>query len=173
MCIVSEDTYGYAFFNELLKGLKERYNINDLALHNLGRSYNTYRGSHYDKLNKITKALCASNDCDIIIVTKDADGSNINDVSGEIMHYIPNDFNKVKVLVFDYEIEDWIVYNILGRLSPKPSKYLMEHFQYDKSQLPKYAKDILNNIKSLCELESFRTFLRYLCIENIVCRQVK
>lgn len=168
VCVISEDTYGHEFFKELFKRLKDTYSINNLIFHNSGRSYTTYRGCHYDKLYNIAKILCSASACDVIIITKDADGRDIADVKNEVRQYIPRDCTIIKILVFNYEIEDWIIYSKLGHLDPNPSKYLKDHLRYEKFQLPKYVKEL--DFNKLCNLESFRDFIKYLNTENLICK---
>lgn len=161
MCIVSEDTYGYIFLRKIIYRLKDCCKAPDLEVYNTGSSYNTYRGSHYDKLVRIVRVLCPF--CDIILITKDADGRNIHEEEDKLKNLI-NNCEKVKFLIFNYQIEDWIVYSLTKHLDPNPAEYLKTHYQYEKYKLDDYADKLKFEI--LKNLDSFYKFIQYIKLEK-------
>ena len=75
-----------------------------------------------------------------------------------------NNCEKVKFLIFNYQIEDWIVYSLTRRLDPNPAEYLKTHYQYEKYKLDEYADKL--EFEILKNLDSFYKFIQYIKLEK-------
>lgn len=155
--IISEDDYGGAFLKNVIAQLKTKKLIGNV----------TVKGSKpmlplcNSKLDRILKSFDTS--CDKIIIMLDSDGpENIENRRANIERHVPKMKTPVKIILADYEIEEWICIskNLTWKHS-KPSEVLKNKFRYTKSSLPRYASELdFDELQKKCK--SFNDFLNAL-----------
>lgn len=158
--ILSEDFYGKEFFKKLVERLKEENIISKTTQINTDR----FHGKCYEKSGRVIKTGVM--DFDNVIVVADADNpKNKSKANEEIEKHILKEIkNKVKIIILDYEIEEWICYNFDIKFQyEKPSVALNDWCRknrgsfYKKYQLPNFVKEL--NIKNLLKYPSFNEFV--------------
>ncbi len=163
--IITEDAYGGEFFKRVLVILNRRGLLKDVRLKKLsGRRKNPIHAPYLcnPKLNRIIKAVEISKP-DLILITYDGDGpSSYASRLIDVKKHIPKETKTpVRILLFEYEIEEWICKSLELSWSIKPSDELKRRFDYKKSQLPMYADKLdFGKLKGNCR--SFRRFLEIL-----------
>lgn len=162
--ILTEDTYGKKFFDEIIKLLKEKSMISNEVKASCKRILGVCS-------RKMTRQINAAEDFDKIIVVVDGDG-NPEKKEKEVKERHFKDKNKLKkadTIVFKYEIEEWICYSQGIKFNNKPSdalnKWIKEEKQnfksgYEKKFLPEYVK--LLSFDKLRENGIFEKFLKLL-----------
>ena len=161
--IITEDAYGGEFFKRLLRRLN-REGLADVRLKKIrGRKNPIHAPFLCDpKLNRIIKAAELAKP-DFILVVYDGDGpSNYDSRKKDVEKHIPKNVKTpVKILLFEYEIEEWICRSLGYNWSTKPSDELKKREGYDKYKLPNYVDKLeFEKLKRNCK--SFREFLRIL-----------
>ena len=159
--IITEDAYGGEFFKRLLNRLN-RERLADVRLKRIrGRKNPIHAPFLCDpKLNRIIKAVELTKP-DFILVVYDGDGpSNYDSRKKDVKKHIPEDIKTpVKILLFEYEVEEWICKSLGYNWSTKPSDELKRREGYEKSDLPDYVNKLdFEELKRNCK--SFREFLR-------------
>ncbi len=154
VAILTEDTYGVNFFQNLIARLKKSETIRNEVGVKIKR-YNIY------KLKNLLRV--ANQDYDRTIVTVDCDGSCNNGNSKEINDLINGERRKNTVVInLEFEIEEWIcVSDGINYGSEKPSIVLKSQRKYEKFQLPIYA-DKLKVRELLDKSESFSLYIQAL-----------
>jgi len=94
---------------------------------------------------------------DMVLLFIDADGMKVENIRKECEGIIGKS-NKVRIIIFDQEIEEWITCST----QQKPSEELKSKRRYDKSMLPDYVDEVVSNYSKLTNLRSFRDFLEAL-----------
>lgn len=116
---------------------------------------------HHAKLNgKITKQIKANiGKVDRIVIIADADGGDPAAKRQNIARFVDNvDSEHVKIVLLDYEIEEWICYSEGIKFDDqKPSNVLKHKRGYEKFRLPEYAEKI--DCKKLQDINSFKRFV--------------
>ena len=154
IAILTEDTYGVNFFQNLITRLKKLGTIRNEVGIKIKR-YNIY---------KLTNLLrVAKQDYDRTIVIVDCDGSCNNGNSKEINDLINKEGTKNTIGInLEFEIEEWICISEGVNYGPeKPSDVLKSQRKYEKFRLPIYA-DKLKIEELLDKSESFSFFIRAL-----------
>jgi len=159
--IITEDAYGGEFFKRLLIRLN-RHGLTDVRLKKIrGRKNPIHAPFLCDpKLNRIIKAAELSRP-DFILVVYDGDGpSQYDSRKNDVEKHIPKGVKTpVKILLFEYEIEEWICRSLGYNWSTKPSDELKKRERYAKHKLPDYVDKLdFEKLKKNCN--SFREFLR-------------
>ncbi len=161
--IITEDTYGGEFFKRLLNRLRSE-GLADIGLKRLSGRRNPIHAPYLcnPKLGKILHASELSRP-DFILLVYDGDGpSNYKSRRRDVEKHIPSNIKtSVKILLFEYEIEEWIYRSLGYNWATKPSDELKRREGYVKHKLPDYVgkldfKKLRNNCKS------FQEFLRIL-----------
>ena len=158
--IITEDTYGGEFFKRLL-GRLNREGFTNIRLKKILGRKNPIRAPFLcdPKLNRIIKAAELAGP-DFILVIYDGDGpSNYASRKKDVGKHIPKSLKTpVKILLFEYEIEEWICRSLGYSWSTKPSDELKKREGYEKYQLPDYVNKLdFERLKRNCK--SFREFL--------------
>lgn len=145
-----EDSFGRIFFKKFFAKKAEE----NIFSGQLKRSYNYPPGS---KMGRIISAN--SDNADRIIVIADADGKNREEMERRIYRHVGSEHaNRVRVVMLDYEIEEWICYSQGIKFDDqKPSDVLSHKKGYQKKQLPAYAERL--DCKKLQDCGSFRRLL--------------
>ncbi|MEO0134103.1 MAG: hypothetical protein ABIK72_05045 [candidate division WOR-3 bacterium] len=156
--IICEDTYGKEFFKKLTEKLKKQNRISKSLSIDVTHLNSTKCNS---KLTRVIKANI--DEYDKIIIITDADGQDKNEILEKVKRHIPDEYeNRIRVIILDYSIEDWIYVGLGDSFSKskKPLEILKEKYNYEKFHLPKYVEEI--NIEDLQNFPSFRDFLNRL-----------
>lgn len=151
--IFVEDSYGEEAIKILVDKLKDIGIVNKKILVDI----KPIPGLCSSKFSRIIRASAIEFDRVIIVV--DGDGNPQNIIKRERKHIPPDNIlcNKVHILVNKYEIEEWIIYALYGKISSNPSEKLKELTNgiYRKSYLPRYIEKIINNEHYLSKLLSY------------------
>ena len=95
---------------------------------------------------------------DRIIILMDADGRPLADKEEKIKEYIAKkDLDRVRIVLLDSEIEEWICYSLGIKTNGKPSDALAEKNGYQKRDLLKYASKI--DCTKLKDCQSFNRLI--------------
>ncbi|QDA30997.1 hypothetical protein FH039_04440 [Thermococcus indicus] len=161
--IITEDAYGGEFFKRLLSRLRTE-GLTDTRLKKLSGRKNPIHAPYLcnSKLGKILRASELVRP-DFILLVYDGDGpSNYESKKKDVEKHIPRNLKiPVKILLFEYEIEEWVCKSLGYSWSTKPSDELKRRERYTKSKLPEYADKLdFEKLKRNCK--SFREFLRIL-----------
>ena len=93
------------------------------------------------KLSRIVKLAIGV--ADRVIILMDAKGESLEKKTEEIKQYLRTiDMNRVRIVLLDHEIEEWICYSQGIRIKRKPSETLYARIGYRKNQLPSYASKL-------------------------------
>lgn len=151
IAILTEDTYGVNFFQNLIARLKKLETIRNEVGIKIKR-YNIY------KLTNLLRVVNQVYDKTVVIV--DCDGSCSTGNSKEINDLINKEGTTDTVVVnLEFEIEEWIcVSEGINYGLEKPSIVLKSQRKYAKFQLPSYA-DKLKVEELLDKSESFSHFI--------------
>lgn len=163
VCLLTEDTYAPAAIEELIKKL------GDAGL--IGRRVDVIKREHtygkYEpcnpKLGRIIKAI--ADKCDRILVFVDADGGDVELTRKErVDSHVDKAYKaKVKVVVFQQEIEE-LIDNF--HISQRPSDSLRRRIGYHKRELKKYIDELdlkdEGTLKRLGNLQSFKDLISFL-----------
>ena len=147
---LTEDCFGRIFFKKFFSKKAEK----NIFSGQLKRSRSCPPGS---KMGRIISAN--SDNADRIIVIADADGKNREEMEQRIHKYVGSEHaNRVRIVMLDYEIEEWICYSQGIKFDDqKPSAVLKHKKGYEKRQLPTYAERL--DCKKLRDCGSFRRLL--------------
>ena len=152
------DTYGKPFLKALTNRLKDEGLIANFHI-----SVAKFVGPCNQKLDRQIKALHFQTFFNAFLVFADADGKSQGQIKRTIVsHFSDISGVKFEVVVFKYEIEDWICESkgtcVQGN---KSSETLRKSEQYEKYRLPNYATTL--DIDKLCnDCESFKQFISFL-----------
>lgn len=135
VALYAEDAFGPQFFRKLIPVLREQGLVPPETT--------LVDASKYPVCNpKLGRIIAAARErTSRIIVVVDADGGNVTTAGLRTLgHVVPVDRDVTRVIVIDYEIEEWICvsmgYKTFGR---KPSEVLREKLGYEKYRLPEYV----------------------------------
>jgi len=181
--IYTEDSYGVAFFKKLIERLVKEKFI-DISL-----NVETKRLAGKCYLKSGRQIVTSIEFYDRIIVVIDAEGKNkktvkVNDLEKHVFNHIKhrvqkdhiNKFknkikDKLKIIVLDYMIEEWICYSLGIKVRNKPSedlngwlrKYKSYKHGYKKSTLPYFVYGEKSypkiNLKALMNYPTFKEFI--------------
>jgi hypothetical protein len=159
--IITEDAYGGEFFKRLLNRLN-REGLANIKLKKITGRKNPIHAPILcnSKLNRMIKAAELARP-DFILVVYDGDGhSNYDSRKNDVQKHIPKRVKTpVKILLFEYEIEEWICRSLGYNWSTKPSDELKKREGYEKYQLPDYVDKLdFEKLKRNCR--SFQEFLK-------------
>ena len=159
--IITEDTYGGEFFKRFLNRLRKE-GLANVGLKKLSGRKNPIHAPYLcnPKLGKILRASELSRP-DFILLAYDGDGSsNYKSRRRDVEKHIPRSLKTpVKVLLFEYEIEEWICRSLGYNWATKPSDELKQRERYAKHKLPDYVSKLdFEKLKDNCK--SFQEFLR-------------
>jgi len=156
--LIVEDSWGIQFFPKVIDRLK----VENLVNKNLIIQKPKHLPADCNgKLDVILKE--ADNKCDRIIIVLDADGpQNYKTRCERAQSHIPNNMTTpVKIILAEYEIEEWICYSKdikWKHNKPSDELKLKLKFGYIKSSLPKYAAELdFDKLGKNCK--SFKAFL--------------
>jgi len=153
--IIAEDTYAVKFLEGIIKRLNDAKIIAQEI--KIIRSRSTYGVGNVcnAKTRRIIDAW--EDEVDKILLFMDADGMPIEDKIKECKKII-GDSQKVKPIIFEQEIEEWITKST----QQKPSEELKTTERYEKYMLPNYVSRIKLDDPKLMNLRSFKGFLNAL-----------
>lgn len=157
--LIVEDRYGGDFFKNVIIQLKENGLVDKNIIipkpKHLSALCNT-------KLEPILRAV--NNTCDRIIIILDADSpQNREERYAKTQCHIPaNIKTPIKIVITDYEIEEWICISKNLKWHSKPSEELKNKFKYTKSRLPRYASELDFEVLMKKKCKSFISFLNAL-----------
>ncbi|WP_148258632.1 hypothetical protein [Thermococcus sp. AM4] len=160
--IITEDAYGGEFFKRLLNRLN-REGFTNVRLKKITGRKNPIHAPILcnSKLNRIITAAELARP-DLILVVYDGDGpSNYDSRKNDVQKHIPKKRIKtpVKILIFEYEIEEWICRSLGYSWSTKPSDELKRRERYAKHKLPDYVNKLdFDRLRRNCR--SFQEFLK-------------
>jgi hypothetical protein len=115
------------------------------------------------KVSRIIKATSLSFRLDKIVRIKDAHGKQLNKVREQVERFEFRELDEylrkiLRIVLLDYEVEEWICISKGIRFSDKPSEELRRRENYEKYKLPNYADEL--DIRKLREgSRSFREFV--------------
>ncbi|BAB67034.1 hypothetical protein [Sulfurisphaera tokodaii] len=155
VALLTEDTYAPAFIEGVIKRLIELKVVNSEIY--ICKGKDTYRKIQLctDKMRRIIKNIIDK--CDKILIFQDADGRNREEVYEEVRSHLKelnsNVGKKIFIIIFDEEIEEWILHNV-----HKPSDVLKRTRSYEKYQLPNYLNEVSSE-----RIQNLRSFKDFLC----------
>ncbi|MCG3109360.1 hypothetical protein L3N51_01650 [Metallosphaera sp. J1] len=151
ICGISEDTYGCEFIRGILEKLKSLRRVDESAWFADCYSVRGKQNVMSSKTERILKRLDSK--CDKILIFVDRDDDNLDDLQNSLnsLERVVGK-NKIHPVIFDPEIEEWIKPD-----DPKPSQYLKQHMDYDKSNLPRMVDTVPLDL--LERKRSFQDFL--------------
>jgi len=161
--IFTENAYGPDFIKRLIKRLKERGAIPADLFVNASHFLGVCRPKSGRQIG------AAYYDFDSIIVIVDAHGGDANEVEASVIKHVHGDFrDKLRMVILDYEIEEWVCRGLNIRFGQNPSEDLSSYLrrrkgykgEYKKHMLPEFADEV--NIERLMEYPSFKRFLKML-----------
>ncbi len=155
-CLV-EDAYGEYFWPEFFIKKKE-----ERALHNIPTPRKFISCTrNIPKLNKLIGNFIKSND-DFVLLILDAHGQDVTKVNGELYRKIKQEYhNKLKIHLFDHEIEEWICHVLDLKYNDKPAKVLKHKERYEKRNLPRYVRKL-----DCKKLKNCKSYIRFLDVLN-------
>ena len=150
--IYTEDSYGKPFFKRLIQRLKE----SNKAPKNLAIECTHLLAPCNPKLKRLIRADMM--DFDKVIVIADGD-NHPKTKEKEIKGHVPRKFRKnIKIIVFKYEIEEWICRSLGIAYRSKPSAALKRLKNYFKRDLPKCVEKL--DLERLDKEATFQEFLK-------------
>ena len=144
-----EDRFGIPFFRKLFqKKLKENVfsgRLKSVRQVPLGFKISRVIEWHIKRIDRV-------------IIIADSEGLPLKDKEAKLLGYVEKEYRKiVKIVLLDYEIEDWICYSLdIKPGGKKPSNVLKYAETYEKSHLPKYVDEL--DCKKLVGCGSFKRF---------------
>ena len=156
--LIVEDFYGVEFLKNVIDRLKETNLLN--------KNLQIPKPKHIpaDCNGKLDEILTMfDNTCDKIIIIFDADDTrNYKNRYERAQSHVPKMKTPVKIILTDYEIEEWIcISKNLKWKHSKPSDLLKIKYEYEKYKLPKYASELdFDELQKNCR--SFKAFLNAL-----------
>ena len=160
--IFTEDTYGVEFFNNLIQMISKRYKTQlKVTLHRLA-------GKCYPKVNRQITAACNSTKNGIVLIIADAEGENVQSVERFLLRYVPKTCPiPVRLLIFQYMIEEWICVGLSIKYSSDLIRRLDEYLRNMRGPNYKYKKRILPDFVErldMNKLEQHSLFVKFLNI---------
>jgi hypothetical protein len=152
--IVTTDRYGKSFIDGLIKKIKDTYEYPE----RMPTIYSTMGDGGLNRINKIIESGLIRHEVVVLLIDGHKNRALISRLSEVLKNHPKRD--KVKLLVFDSEIEDWILKSEKQNVNKarKSSAAIKEYKKYD---LPDYASKI--NLKILEKRDTtFKEFLKIL-----------
>ena len=151
--ILCEDKYGEPFLRELTNRLKTEGKISPA----LGLDMLKFYGACNSKLEKQLR-IKASEDTRHLIILVDSDGHDKVSLVARVRQHVPDDLAGITyIIVFDYEIEDWLCSGLGIAINGRTAQIMKKQFGYEKYQLPSYVPRL--DFEKLMKCESFRNFV--------------
>lgn len=151
--VFCEDKYGGPFLRDLMNSLKN----NNTICRSSGVDISKFYGPCNVKLERQLLAKSRVRTCHFIVLV-DADGRDKASVRSRVFQHVPQRLASItRIVVLDYEIEDWICVSLGIRLNRKPSVLLKQRFGYEKHNLKSYVPKL--DIQRLKKCVSFCDFL--------------
>jgi hypothetical protein len=157
--VLCEDKYGVGFLEDLIQRMKNGHIIPIVPV-----SVTKFYGPCNPKTDKQLKVFAFMNNYDSFVVLADTDGNPQMEVRRRVIQHIPAELqDSTDLVLFDYEIEDWLLVNqgipwTLISKSFKPSAFLKERTGYEKHRLRQHAQRLdIPKLKRQCR--SFREFI--------------
>lgn len=136
--ILLEDTYGRLFFRELIHRLKQER----IFPRGLGVSVKRLPIFCNSKISRELTQSLLNDDILGIVLLLDGDGNKIIK-RGDAIKHVPRAFPlEFEVYLFEYEVEDLILFCENIPINSKSSETLKTKRKYSKNQLPSYAKSL-------------------------------
>ena len=164
--LMVEDCYGGEFFKRLINELNESEFLNYKIKFSKVRGKRNPIHMPYicnDRMRREIIAVDNLTKTDKIIIILDGDKNqgkyqqNLN----RARRHIPNNIKTpYSIVVFDYEVEEWICISLNIKWSSKPSDALKSKFKYKKQHLPNYVDKL--DFNKLKEVKSFNDFVNAL-----------
>jgi len=160
--IYCEDSYGGDFFRRLVARL-----IKESVIENIKIETQKIPGPCWTKTERQIKASLAFYDAILLIV--DAEGGDRKTVRQRLMKHVPKgQKTKVRPIIFDFMIEEWICLGLGIKHGSRPSEDLSAWKRenegatqkYQKRQLPGFAEKI--DLSKLENDKNFKTLLKAL-----------
>lgn len=156
VAVFCEDKYGEPFLKELAARLKNE----GLMKRSKGMDAHMFYKPCNSKLSHQLRTL-SLNPISQFIILVDCDGHNTEEIKTRVQHHIPcNLRNKTQIILFDYEIEDWLCVGLGESVNEKTYEKMKKKFNYEKHQLPDFVSRL--DIDKLKLYPSFVKFLKYL-----------
>ena len=150
---IVEDKFGPSFIKQVFRKKSEEGLFS-------GRISDARRSLINNKMTRMISAAISS--ADRIIILMDADGGPLADKEEEIKKYVDKkDLDRVRVVLLDNEIEEWICYSLGIKTNGKPSDALAEKKGYKKRDLLKYVSKI-----DCTKLKNCQSFNRLISVLN-------
>ena len=147
---IVEDKFGPGFFQKFFnKKLDEGFFQ--------GKLTKTIRLPIGPKMTRVIKTVVHK--VDRIIILADADGKSLESKESDVLQYVDSEHtSRVRIVLFDYEIEDWICYSLgIKPCGKKPSLVLERKRDYRKNRMPRYANDL--DCQALQNCRSFKSLV--------------
>jgi hypothetical protein len=153
--IFTEDTYGVDFFRKLVKRLIEeniigsiKYDVKRIA----GKCYIKFGGDVVTAVDSFDRVIVVvdseGNDKDLVIkndVLKCINNHIKNRVKKDVKKEVKSKVGqKLRIVVLDYKIEDWICYGLGIKISSDPVENLKDWFRKNRGYKFKYSKNALH-----------------------------
>jgi hypothetical protein len=133
--ILCEDKHGGPFLKDLVNRLKNSKMIT--------RSFSVNVAKFYGACNaKLRRQLIAESQVRVrrFVILVDADGKNKTTIRSRVRQHVPSNLASItRIVVLDYEIEDWICVSLGINLNSKPSILLEQRYGYKKHNLKSYV----------------------------------
>ena len=150
--VFCEDSYGPRFLRNLVAWLKSIGLIDN----SVGLDCLMFYHPCNPKLEN--QLLAKSGLSSRFVVLVDTDGHPKLEVENRVRQHIPQSFRDItRLVIFDYEIEDWICVGLGIQITGKTYEIMKKEFYYEKFRLPSYATKL--DINKLKTCKSFMDFL--------------
>ncbi len=153
-CIV-EDSYGKSFWQKFIRKKSKIINLP------CPREISSCKYTE-PKFHRYIRNYIQSKDCFVLILL-DGDGHSLPEFQNCILNSIKSEYrNKIKLFLFDYEIEEWICHDLnIKYKNSKPSQILKHKQKYEKHNLPNYAEKLdCNKLKTCVSFDRFLSTLK-------------
>jgi len=153
--IITEDTYAVKFLKGIIEKLKSTRIISretEIVNHTPANGKGNVCTPKQIRIISILEE-----NVDMTLLFIDTDGMKVENIGKECEGIIGK-FLKVRIKIFDQEIEEWITCST----QRKPSEELKSKRRYDKSRLPDHVDEVVSNYSKLINLRSFRDVLEAL-----------
>ncbi len=164
--LIVEDKYGGEFFKRLINKLNNSNLLNYKIVFSKIRGQRNPIHNPYlcnKKMEKIIKTVDNFTKTNKIIIILDGDKNqgkyeeNLN----KAKRHIPNNIKTpYSIIIFDYEVEEWICASLNIKWSSKPSDALKAKYKYKKQHLPTYVDKL--DFDKLRRVKSFKDFINAL-----------
>jgi hypothetical protein len=150
--IFCEDKYGEPFLKKLTNLLKDIGLIDNTKGFDILKFY----GACNSKLEHQLRVKSINSDNFIILV--DSDGHDKTIIRQRVKQHVPPGLVRItQIIVFDYEIEDWLCCGMGIQITGRTAAIMKKEFNYEKYQLPSYVPKL--DLKRLQDCSTFKEFI--------------